>query len=212
MDKQEKQEPKENRISKYLKDWMNKSYVSKILDIVTLLLIILILIPSTRMYLKTQFTRLTMRPPSVKLHSDNNVMLQPADYRLSLIDDNGKRISLENFKGQVIFLNFWATWCPPCVAEMPDLQGLYDKYKDKVAFFFISNETSDVTKQFMLKHNLKLPVYRMTAKAVPEAFYSNAIPATFVISQDGQIIISRKGAAKWNSESVNNMLNALLTN
>jgi len=212
MNKHNSQGAKENRINKYLKDWIKKSLVSKILDIITLLLIILILIPSSRMYLKTQFTRLTMRPPSVTSGSGNNVLLQPADYRLSLIDNKGKKVTLENFKGQVIFLNFWATWCPPCVAEMPDLQDLYDQYKNKVEFFFISNEESSVTKQFMLKHNLNLPVYHLSGNRVPEAFHSNTIPATFVISQDGQIIISRKGAARWNSESVKNMLDALLTN
>ena len=190
---------------------MAKSLLSRALDIFTLILIVLIIVPSTRMYLKTQVTRLTMRPPAV-ISNAESITLQNTDYLLSMIDEKGNTIRLDQFKGQVIFLNFWATWCPPCVAEMPDLQELYDQYKNKVTFIFISNEKRSVIDNFMHKHKFNLPVYQLSGNEIPEVFYSKTIPATFVISQNGQIIVSRKGAAKWNSDSFTRILDAISEN
>jgi len=211
MNKLKEQKNTGNRVRKFIKDWKAKSPVSRILDIITLMLIILIIIPPTRMYLKTQFTRLTMRPPSVS-SNDENITLKPADYQFSLIDDKGRTINFDQLTNKVIFVNFWATWCPPCVAEMPDLQKLYDKYKDKIVFIFITNEKRSTADKFLQKHDLYIPVYQLVNNEVPGLFYSNTIPATFIISKNGQIVLSRKGAAKWNSKSVTNMLDALLEN
>jgi len=60
---------------------------------------------------------------------------QPADYQLTLVSDEGARVSLEDFRNKVIFLNFWASWCAPCRAEMPDIENLYQKVnQDEIVF------------------------------------------------------------------------------
>ena len=61
-----------------------------------------------------------------------------ADYEFRLEDLNGNKVSFSEFKGKSVFLNFWATWCPPCVAEMPDIHSLYKKTGDKISFVMIS--------------------------------------------------------------------------
>src|SRR5690625_2274692 len=65
-----------------------------------------------------------------------------ADYNFRLLDENGKIVNLSEFEGKHIFMNFWATWCPPCIAEMPSINELYNEMNDEVVFVMISTDDS----------------------------------------------------------------------
>ena len=74
---------------------------------------------------------------------------QPADYDGTVTDLEGKSRKVADFKGKVVFLNFWATWCRPCLMELPSIQKLHAQFKDRdVAFVIVSEETPDVLKAF----------------------------------------------------------------
>ncbi len=97
-------------------------------------------------------------------------------------------------------MSFWATWCPPCVAEMPSMKALFEDYKDKVTFLFVTNENWNTVSKFYKKNNYNFPTYNQLTNA-PKELESSSIPATFILSKDKKIVIDKRGAADWNSES-----------
>nr|WP_299383993.1 TlpA disulfide reductase family protein [Allomuricauda sp.] len=131
------------------------------------------------------------------------------DYHWNLIDLQGDTLDFENLKGQVVLVNFWGTWCPTCVAEMPSMVRLYEIYGDKVVFAFVANDKKDRVQSFMAKKSYDLPVYFETSRT-PDALVSQSIPATFILSKGGEIVVREIGAAKWDSESTQALLDQLL--
>lgn len=133
------------------------------------------------------------------------------DYRWLLSDNNGQPFDLSQAQGKVIFLNNWATWCPPCIAEMPVLQELYDKYKNNrdVVFVFATTDPKNTVDKFMTGKGYDLPVYYIQS-APPSQLASNTIPITFLIGKNGGIAIRKVGAADWNSKKVTGTIDQLL--
>lgn len=146
--------------------------------------------------------------PSVESADDTEML---TDYEWILEDIHGERFFFEEYRGQVLVVNFWATWCPPCIAEMPSFQELYNDYGDEVTFLFVSQEDKQDINEFLVKRGLDLPVYSPLSK-IPETLYSKSIPATYIIGRDGSIRVSKVGVADWNSEKVRNLLDALIVN
>lgn len=131
------------------------------------------------------------------------------DYDFKLVNSKGTVVNLLDYKGDVIFINFWATWCPPCVAEMPGLQLLYNAYGEKVTFLFIARDKKEKVSNFITKKNYNLPVY-FESGFTPKTLYSAALPTTFIIDKKGNIVVAETGSADWNSESVHILLDGLL--
>lgn len=128
-----------------------------------------------------------------------------------MVDMNGKTVDFESLKGKVVFLNIWATWCPPCIAEMPNIHSLYKKMDpNKVAFVMLSVDEGgiDKVKKFVDKKNYTFPVY-MPASQFPQEFYSNAIPTTFIISPEGKIVAKQEGMAEYDTKEVREFLQGL---
>ncbi len=126
-----------------------------------------------------------------------------------LKDINNNTVDFSQSKGNVVLINFWATWCPPCVAEMPELQALYDSYGSAVDFYFVTNDTPKKVKQFLQKNSYTFPVYFEQTSA-PENLQTNALPTTYLISKKGTIVIQKTGSAKWNSKRVHQTITRLL--
>ncbi|WP_407918676.1 TlpA family protein disulfide reductase [Flavobacterium xinjiangense] len=108
-----------------------------------------------------------------------------------------------------MFINFWATWCPPCIAEMPSFQNLYANYQDKIIFLFVTTDSFEKANTFMNKENLTLPVYQSITNP-PLEMESSTIPATFLIDKQGNIVLAKIGTANWNSDSFRGKLDQLL--
>ena len=133
------------------------------------------------------------------------------DYQLALNDLDGKPVPIADWAGDVLVLNFWATWCVPCSAEMPALRGLIERTADlRVRFAFISSESADVVRSFVAKKGWDLPFFVLTGEP-PACFKSAAVPATFILDSTGSIVIRHIGAAAWNAESVVNFVRGLAT-
>ena len=123
---------------------------------------------------------------------------------------NAKDINLKDLKGKVIFLNYWATWCPPCRAEMPSIQQLYNDYNDKIAFIFITNDPKEKVVQFYQDKNHNFPTYQLASNPAPE-ISTRSLPTTFIIDKNGRIVTKEVGASNWNSTGYRKMFDALLT-
>jgi thiol-disulfide isomerase/thioredoxin len=175
-------------------------------NIMILAIIALLFIPQTGMPIRVFLNRMISMSPS-EVASEKRETLK--EYHWPLQTPNGERTNLSVSEGKVVLINFWATWCPPCVAEMPSLQQLYDHYGDRVDFYFVSAESPDKIAAFMAKKGYSFPVYLQKHQA-PPPIETNSLPTTYVISKDGEIVIDKTGAADWDSDTVKQVLDGLL--
>lgn len=176
-------------------------------NILFLVAILLLIIPQTRQPIQVLLHKgLAQFSPGIESIEDVEAI---SSYNWQLKGVNGKSFNFEDTKHRVVLVNLWATWCPPCIAEMPSMQELYNDYKDQIDFVFISNESQEDISKFLKNKGYKLPVYRPTTKA-PETFNVRSIPRTFLIDRNGNIIIDKSGAANWNSETVRTTIDELI--
>jgi len=172
-----------------------------------LLLIILFANPfGLGMKVKSSLIKLLSFSPS-EISIEERVKLKSYNWKLKTSDN--KIIDFSDFKGEVIFVNFWATWCPPCVAEMPSIENLYKDYGDKIKFVIVANDERQKVEDFIKNKNFTMPIYYGFSKELAE-FSSNSIPISFLINKDGEIVSSKKGAANWNSKATREMIDKLL--
>ena len=112
---------------------------------------------------------------------------QHADFALT--DLEGKSWKLSELTGKVVLLNFWATWCPPCNRELPDMQALYEKYKDQgLVILAVSDEDLGKVKPFIAKRKLTYPVLLDPGRKVNDMFDIEGIPKSFVYDREGKIV------------------------
>ena len=193
------------RIKKYFRE---KSAFRITTDLVFYLLILAVLLPFSRRPLATGMNRILMHRPSV-MNQYRQITLNEEDFNWMLLDLEGSPVPFSQFRGQVIFLNFWATWCPPCRAELPDIQRLYDQYGERMAIILASQEGAEALESFLNEKGYVLPVYRLVQNP-PEKLMASTLPTTFLITGNDRITIRKTGAARWNGEYFKNYLESLL--
>src|SRR5690554_3164188 len=167
---------------------------------------LIVFVPQVRMPVMSTVQRVLARTPK-ELAPEQQKTIQTFDWMLT--DVNNNMVNLSESRGKVTIINLWATWCPPCVAEMPSLQKLYDHYGDQLAFYFISNEKPETLNRFLKTKNYTLPVY-LPGSNYPKEFNSNSLPTTYVLDQTGKIIMEEVGAHDWFSSSFQEKINELL--
>lgn len=127
-------------------------------------------------------------------------------------DINGQDVSISSLRGKVVFINFWATWCPPCKAELPSIQQLKNTYpKDApIEFLFVDvNEPIQQAKDYMDNNNFDLPVY-VPVDAIPSAYLGQAIPTTIIIDKEGSLVARLEGARDFTSPEIKNIIDGLV--
>lgn len=124
-----------------------------------------------------------------------------------LYDSEQKMYSFNEFKGKPIVLNFWATWCPGCRAELPQIQNLKNKFKNEVHFISVSNETYDVIKESGEYDTHSSFIY--FSPNFSSQFDFNAYPSTFIIDSDFNIVSKLEGATKLDSKENIDFLKSL---
>ncbi|MCI5149163.1 MAG: TlpA family protein disulfide reductase [Candidatus Electrothrix sp. MAN1_4] len=126
----------------------------------------------------------------------------------TLTDLEGRTWTLSALKGQVVFINFWATWCPPCISEMPSMQNLYDtlpKDQFKMLAVLYSDE-ADNAKDFSEKLDITLPILVDKGNRTGMQYGLTGVPETFILDKQGVIRETHKGPAEWDSAEVIHML------
>ena len=129
------------------------------------------------------------------------------DTEWSLINREDEHIPFSSFEGKVLFINRWATWCAPCIAEMPDIAELEAELNTgDVVFLLISDEQESIVDAFQNEHNLPLYVSR---GRVPIILNGRGLPSSIIVDKEGVIRYQHKGPAEWSHPSVVNFLSAL---
>lgn len=124
----------------------------------------------------------------------------PPDF--SLMDLSGKRAELAEFRGQYVLLNFWATWCPPCVEEMPSMDVLYQRYRHRgfvVVGISSDEEGAPVVRGFIEKLGVSFPILLDSEQRVSNAYGAKNLPISFLLDRQGNIIAAAQGARDWAS-------------
>ncbi len=119
-----------------------------------------------------------------------------------LTDLNQQPIDLEKYKGKTVFVNFWATWCKPCIQEMPSIASAQNLlHNEEIVFLLASDESIEQIAQFRSNHDYKFNYARIENS---EELSIQALPTTFIFSPDGALIFSEPGERKWdNTENIN---------
>lgn len=139
-----------------------------------------------------------------KLALNNNPQ---ADFSMKLINSKGEKVAMEDLRGKVIFINIWATWCPPCVAEMPGINNLCNEVdKDKVAFIMLSVD-QDFQKaiDYNKKKGYDFEIYQL-AGGLPAMYQTQSIPSTFVLNAKGKLVMTHLGMGDYNTRNFKKFL------
>ena len=136
--------------------------------------------------------------PAPALPAEEMTQTMPA---FQFEDEAGKITGLSDLKGKKVFINMWATWCPPCRVEMPSIQNLYKKVdKEKVVFIMLSlDENFGMAKEYIKANQLDLPVH-FPASGLPQMFNTGAIPNTFIFDENGKLIKKNVGMDDYDTD------------
>jgi thiol-disulfide isomerase/thioredoxin len=124
-------------------------------------------------------------------------------------DVSGNTVDLQQFKGKKVFVNLWATWCPPCRAEMPSIEKLYQAAdKEKTQFVMLSLDNNfESARKYVQDKKLDLPIFYPAAD-LPPLFTVNGIPTTFIFNEDGKLIAKREGSENYDTPSYRKLFDA----
>ena len=120
-------------------------------------------------------------------------------------DMNGRTVRLADNRGKIVLLNIWATWCPPCVDEMPSLEKLYQEFKDQnFALMAVSIDSDGITAvaPFMKKHGLTFPALIDSQAAIQTSYEITGVPETFIIDKKGILVRKVIGPLDWSAPEV----------
>ena len=188
----------------------SRSTGQKIGDIFFWVLLILLIIPGPRRVISTSINRIALNIKSpAMIDKGKQISLTESDYKWGLHKDDGAPVDLSQYRDKPVFLNFWATWCPPCVAELPEIQKAWEKHGSSVEFLLVTNQEPAVVKAFMEKHGYTLPVH-YTGSAAPRVFEHSSIPTTYILSPEGKIVVKKKGAVNWDSKGTDRIFEYLI--
>ncbi len=188
-------------------NWLKNNWVTFIL---MGFLALIIFVPSTKAWILEKVISTGIFNAKIKKEDlKNNPQSIPPFSYTSL---TGEISSTEDLKGKIIFINFWASWCPPCRAEMPSLTYLYEQLKDDERFVFLFiTEDEDVSKatDYLNKNNYNIPVFKLSGNISP-GLYRGTLPTTIVLNKQGRMVYKHEGIAGYNSPAFLQQLKALL--
>lgn len=185
---------------------------SRVINILLpILLLVFVLHADSKVWLLKQLMSVGLFSAEIKKEARTD-SLSNSMASFSFQDAEGNVLSTNDLKGKVVFINFWATWCPPCRAEMPSLNNLYNQFKHDARFVFLFiNEDDDPVraKAYMQKNGWDMPlVFRTTP--VPSTIFSGTLPTTVVLDAMGIIVMKHQGIAAYDTPAFIAQLKGLL--
>ena len=189
-----------------LKIWFLKSWSTVLLFSI---FIVLLVSPDTKAWLMRQIISTVLLNKKIKKKKTEPGIIES----LSIRDDNGKLTNTSELKGKVVFINFWASWCPPCRAEFPSIQKFYEKYKENKDLVFLTINLDDnvaAGKEYLNKEQFSVP-FLVPDGYVPNVFFNGSLPTTVVLDKSGNIRMHHAGMADYSNNSFYDEINLLLS-
>lgn len=178
---------------------MNKNLKKYIFNgIFIAILALLLFVPSAKALLLQGLMQVGLFKPNVQTEKSTTT----PSLDLKFKDQKGNIVTLNELKGKVVFLNFWATWCPPCLAEMPSINKLYEQYKtnNEVVFILLDADSNfEKANGYMKARKYAMPVYQM-ASSVPKQIFAGSLPTTIVFDKQGRLSFKHEGVANYSSK------------
>jgi thiol-disulfide isomerase/thioredoxin len=178
-----------------------------------LILLIVVLIPGTREGAASILNSALLHSGILNSSTDTDEK-ELFDYDFVIKDLSGKEVDFKNFRGKVIFLNLWATWCGPCRSEMPSIEELYVSCsKEEIIFVMLSLDEirrMDKVKSYIKDKNFSFPIY-MANGQLTNQLHVDVIPTTFVIDKSGNIVVKETGMRNYNTDKFKRYLKSLAT-
>jgi thiol-disulfide isomerase/thioredoxin len=175
----------------------------------TVTIFIMLINPNAKALLIRGLMNIGLFQPGIPVAVSQKPLAAP--HNITFRDAQGQTINTTDLKGKVIFVNFWATWCPPCIAEMPSVNQLYARFKNNVdVVFMVVDVDNDYTRAlaFMQKHNFSLPMYTLAGN-IPNDMMDGTIPTTLVFNKRGELVYQHTGAANYSNDKFTAFLNSL---
>ncbi len=185
-----------------------RRHLSNILFVLFLAWMVLFPKNPVRIWLTEAMGFLRTQVESFELDQDEQYTFTDKDYRWQLMDLQGNPVTFSRFKGKTVLINAWATWCPPCVAELPSLEKLYRDYGQETVFIFLAEDRPNKVQAFLKQRHLDIPVYFSYANR-PPMLATRSIPTTFIIDKKGVIRVRKTGAMDWNTRKIRKLLDKL---
>lgn len=188
-----------------------KKIISNIITIALIGLTIAMLVrPNFKAMVISGLMKIGLFQPGVS-KKENKPGLDP-QYNVQFTTSDGKTYTNETLKGKVVFINFWATWCPPCIAEMPTIARLQASFKNNPDIvFLLADADKDLPKatDFLKEREMDLPV-TISNGEIPPGWYKGTLPTTVVLDKQGNMVFQHEGVADYNSKKFKTFLKDLL--
>lgn len=162
--------------------------------------VIMFVSPDAKSFVLRQLMHTGLFNASIDKADSDTSNLPAVDFAFE--DGSGNVWNTSSLRGKVVFINFWASWCPPCRAEFPSIEALYSNYEDNPDIFFLMiNEDNDVSAAhgYLKKEKYTVPFYKAKG-SVPDEIYTGTLPTTIVLDKEGKIRYHHAGFANYRSE------------
>lgn len=189
-----------------LKKWFRNNWSTAILAI---LFIILLVNPDAKAWLMRQVASTGLLNSGI---SESETQETVTYSNFTLKDESERLINVSELKGKVVFMNFWASWCPPCRAEFSSVQKFYEKYKSNPDIVFLTinlDDDSAAGKAYLKQKGFTVP-FITPASSIPREIYDGSLPTTIVLDKRGAIRLRHTGLADYSKDSFYNDMDALL--
>lgn len=193
-----------------LKIWLRNNISTAIL---TVLFIIILVNKDAKAWLMRQVASTGILNSSIAESKDSQNTLAKASYTgFMLKNEDGTVVNSTDLQNKVVFINFWASWCPPCRAEFPSVQKLYEQYKNNPDMVFLTVNLDDnaaLGKSYLKEKGFTVP-FLVPAGNIPAVLYNGSLPTTIILDKKGEIRLHHTGVADYGKQSFYRQIDQLL--
>jgi thiol-disulfide isomerase/thioredoxin len=191
-----------------IKKWLTKSHIGNALFFIAMM--VLIFNTDAKSWVMRGLMEIGFfQPETHQTEVSNETKSAVAD--VQFVNSGGESVTLSALEGKVVFINFWATWCPPCIAEMPSINAFYQKFKDNPNIVFLMVDVDGNFKKsekFMQRRNFDLKVWN-AASAKPENYLGRSIPTTIILNKQGKLVFRHEGGADYENKEFQEFIEKL---
>lgn len=193
-----------------LKKWFTFSNAST--GLLMVFVVAMLISPSVKGVVIQGLMKIGLFQPDVSVENNKTPISKVEKSGVLFKDETGNVVDLSDLKGKVVFVNFWATWCPPCIAEMPSINKLQAQFKDNKDFVILmvdADNQPDKSIKFMSKRKLDLKVFT-PASQIPNELLGNSLPTTVILNKKGEIVFRHEGGADYTNKEFINFIQKLV--